>query len=238
MPFTFSHPGIVLPFLKNNRLSATGLIMGAMCPDFEYFIRMKVQSTISHTFSGLLLFNLPIGLLVAILFHQIIKASLIDNCPDFIRKRLSVLRNSNWMDYLKQNLFKVLISIVLGAISHIVWDLFTHETGYFVREMPFLQQKTGDIPYYKIAQHLSSLLGMVLIFYCLFQMPIKEMPANHQYLKYWSMVIFIIIAFFLIRFVFGSSSMQVGNAVVSLISSAIAAVILTGLIFKFKKVIF
>ena len=77
MPFTFSHPAIVLPFLKTKKLSATGLIVGSMCPDFEYFIRMKVQSSISHTFLGLIVFNLPIGLLATFLFHEIIKNSLL-----------------------------------------------------------------------------------------------------------------------------------------------------------------
>ncbi|SEF46838.1 protein of unknown function [Flavobacterium urumqiense] len=42
MPFTFSHPAIILPFLKNKKLSATALIIGSMSPDFEYFFRMKM----------------------------------------------------------------------------------------------------------------------------------------------------------------------------------------------------
>jgi len=43
MPFTFSHPAIVLPLatLRRQWISATGLIIGSITPDFEYFIRMK-----------------------------------------------------------------------------------------------------------------------------------------------------------------------------------------------------
>lgn len=238
MPFTFSHPAIVFPFLKNNKLSATGLIIGAMCPDFEYFLRMKVQSSISHTFIGLFLFNLPVGLVIAILFHTLIKKPLIDNLPDFIENRLSVLRNSNWMDYLKQNFSKVIISLLLGAISHLVWDSFTHEAGYFVRELSFLQQKIGNVPYYKIAQHLSSLFGMILLFYALFQMPGEETSSKKHYLKYWFMVIFFTMVSFLIRFTFGSSSMQIGNMIVSFLSSLILATALTGMVFKFKRLTF
>lgn len=235
MPFTFSHPAIVLPFLKNKKLSATALIIGAMSPDFEYFLRMKVQSNISHTFLGLFLFNLPIGLFVAILFHTLIKKPLIDNSFDFIRNRLYVLRNSNWIDYLRQNFIKVLISILIGTISHVIWDSFTHETGYFVREICFLQQKIRNIPLYKVAQHLSSLIGMVLIFYYLFQIPVKVTPKNHHYLKYWSIAILFAIVSFLIRYIFNSESMQIGNVIVSFLSSSILAITLTGLIFKFKR---
>jgi len=36
MPFTFSHPAIVLPLTKARlKLSATGLIVGSTIPDFE-----------------------------------------------------------------------------------------------------------------------------------------------------------------------------------------------------------
>jgi Domain of unknown function (DUF4184) len=119
MPFTFSHPAIILPFLRTKKLSATGLIIGSMCPDFEYFISMKMQSNIAHTFLGLILFNLPVGFLVALLFHKIIKRNLIENLPSFFQNRLATLKNMKWIDYLKVNFFYVLISILIGAISHL-----------------------------------------------------------------------------------------------------------------------
>ncbi len=52
MPFTFSHPAIILPlkYLPQNWFSLTGLIIGSLTRDFEYFIRMKVRSNYSHTF--------------------------------------------------------------------------------------------------------------------------------------------------------------------------------------------
>lgn len=126
MPFTFSHPAIVLPFLRSRKFSATGLIIGSMCPDFEYFIRMKVQSNISHTFLGLLFFNLPIGLLAAFLFHEIIKTNLIENSPSFLQNRLVSLKHLKWKHYFKENYLYVIISILIGAISHIFWDAFSH----------------------------------------------------------------------------------------------------------------
>ena len=54
MPFTFSHPAIVLPlkYLPKKWFSFTGLIIGSMTPDFEYFLRMKVKSDYSHTLNG------------------------------------------------------------------------------------------------------------------------------------------------------------------------------------------
>ena len=41
MPFTFSHPAAVLPLrlLPRHWFSLTGLVIGSMVPDFEYFLR-------------------------------------------------------------------------------------------------------------------------------------------------------------------------------------------------------
>ena len=65
MPFTLAHPAIVLPLAaKKLRMSATGLVIGSMVPDFEYFIRMRTESKYSHTLAGLFWFDLPLGLLL------------------------------------------------------------------------------------------------------------------------------------------------------------------------------
>ena len=57
MPFTFSHPAIILPLKKlpKKYISMTGLIVGSIAPDFEYFLRMK--SKYSHTMSGILWYD-------------------------------------------------------------------------------------------------------------------------------------------------------------------------------------
>lgn len=233
MPFTFSHPAIVLPFIKSRRLSATGLIVGSMCPDFECFIRMKVQSNISHTFLGLFIFNIPISLLVALLFHQIIKKGLIENLPSFFSSRLDVLKKTDWMDYLRNNFIIVVLSIVIGAISHILWDGFTHQTGYFVSQFPFLLSEIYAIPFYKILQHLSSCVGMATLFFYLYKMPSSNIIHHIVKKRYWVFVLFWTFLIMVIRFCFGLSVVQYGNVVVSLISSSIVGIAISS--FWIKK---
>ena len=43
MPFTFSHPAVILPatYLDKKYYCLSALIIGSMTPDFEYFIRMR-----------------------------------------------------------------------------------------------------------------------------------------------------------------------------------------------------
>jgi hypothetical protein len=237
MPFTFSHPAIILPFLRTKKLSATGLIIGSMSPDFEYFIRMKVQSDVSHTFLGLILFNLPVGFLVALMFHEVIKRKLIENLPSFFQHRLEILKNLKWLDYLKANFFYVLISILIGAFSHLFWDAFTHESGYFVQKMPFLLCKMNNIPLYKIIQHLSSIIGMIFILYYIYKLPVVKQTMIRPNWKYWVLVFVLTFVFISIRWTFGLSFNQIGNVVVSVLSSLILALAFAGLTFWDEKVI-
>jgi hypothetical protein len=51
MPFTFSHPALILPLtrLPKRWVSATGLVIGSIVPDFEKFLKMNDGNTYSHT---------------------------------------------------------------------------------------------------------------------------------------------------------------------------------------------
>ena len=135
MPFTFSHAVVVLPFLKNNKVSSTGLIIGTMAPDLEFFFRMRTQSEISHTFKGLFWIDLPLAILVVLLFHGILKKTVLLNTPFFIQSRLTELISTNWFDYFKNNIMLVVMSFLVGASTHFFFDAFTHWDGFFVEQI-------------------------------------------------------------------------------------------------------
>jgi len=105
MPFTFSHPAIVLPlkFLPKRWFSLTALVIGSLTPDFEYFIRMKVQSDFSHTFLGIFWFYLPLGILLAFIFHNTVRNSLFVNIPMSLKSRLNRFNEFNWNRYFMSN---------------------------------------------------------------------------------------------------------------------------------------
>jgi hypothetical protein len=185
MPFTLSHPAILLPFFKNKKLSATALIVGSMSPDFEYFFRMRMQSEISHTFLGIFLIDFPLGFIVMFAFHQIIKRQFIENAPLFFQKRLAVLKDLNWINYFKNNFLTVLISFFLGAVSHIFWDSMTHWDGYLVQQTSFFNIEFFSIPVYKIAQHLSSIIGLIYISRYVYSLPSDNKELRVINLNYW-----------------------------------------------------
>jgi hypothetical protein len=237
MPFTFSHPAILLPFLKNKKLSATALIVGSMSPDFEYFFRMKMQSEISHTLLGIFLIDFPLGFIVMFAFHEIIKLPLIENLPPFLQNKLAVLKDSNWIDYFKNNFFTVLLSFFLGAVSHIFWDSMTHWDGYLVQRVSFFNFELFLVPVYKITQHASSIIGLLWILFYIYRLPEKKENSEIVDFNYWSLSIVFAVIFIAIRFYFGTELEKIGNTIVSIISPTILAITLTGLIFRNKKTI-
>ncbi|MBA0882803.1 DUF4184 family protein [Flavobacterium undicola] len=237
MPFTFSHPAIILPFLKNKSVSSTALIVGSMSPDLEYFFRMKIQSEIGHTFLGIFLIDFPLGFIIMILFHEIIKKPLIENTPEFFQKRLSGLKELNWIEHLKNNFITVLISFFLGAVSHVFWDSMTHWNGYLVNHFPFFNIEIYSIPLYKIIQHLSSIIGIGVISIYFIKMPIEKTNIKKIDFNYWCLILLFSIVFVVVRFYFGTEFNKIGNAIVSVISSTIIAASLVGALFRNRKVV-
>src|SRR5574338_195989 len=95
MPFTFSHPAAVLPlgYFPKRFISMTGLVIGSTAPDFEYFIRMKNRSYYSHTWLGLLWFDLPLVIILAFIYHGIVRNMFLDDLPVIFTKRVAVFTN-------------------------------------------------------------------------------------------------------------------------------------------------
>lgn len=238
MPFTFSHPAIILPlnYLPKKWFSMTGLIIGSLTPDFEYFIRMKIKSEYSHTIEGIFWFDLPLGILIAFIFHNIIRNSLYDNLPLFLKSRLSVFKQLNWNYYFVKNWIIVIISIIIGAFSHIFWDSFTHFDGYFVKKIPILSKTVAlnsiDVPIVKILQHSSTIIGAFIIGFSIFKIPIHNTEKQNINLKYWSTIIVLIIIIISPKLINGLELHQYGNLIVSVISAFFLSLMITPFLIK------
>ncbi|MGO4276969.1 DUF4184 family protein, partial [Paenibacillus sp. TAF58] len=115
-------------------LSLTGLVLGSMAPDFEYFLALEPHQTIGHSFAGLFLQGIPLCLLFAYLFHTFVKEPLVLHLPsilDINRRGYSLL--SSWGLQTLRDWFVYILSVSIGFLSHIALDAFTHESGYIVR---------------------------------------------------------------------------------------------------------
>lgn len=240
MPFTFSHPAIVLPltFLPRQWISLTGLVIGSLTPDFEYFLRMRIMSNYSHTIDGLFWFDLPLGLLLSFIFHNIVRDSLFDNLPSILKSRFSVFKKFEWNAHFKRNWLVVSISILIGAASHIFWDSFTHEHGYFVQTIPALQNSLDflgrQIPILKILQHSSTLLGVLVIAYAIYKLPSNNIEKEKKNLKYWAIFAGLTLTIIAARLLSGLELKQYGNVIVTAISAGLISLIITPLLIQVK----
>lgn len=230
MPFTFSHPAIVLPltYLPKQWFSLTGLVIGSLTPDFEYFLRMRIQSNYSHTIDGLFWFDIPLGLLLAFIFHYIVRDRLFDNLPTILKSRFSTFKQFEWNIYFKRNWFVVTISILIGAASHIFWDSFTHDHGYFVQAIPALRNSVElfgvQIPILKLLQHASTLIGGLVIAFAIYKLPTHKADNEMINLNYWAIVVGLALAIVAVRILSGLEIKQYGNLLVTAISAALLSI--------------
>jgi hypothetical protein len=236
MSFTFSHPALILPlaYLPARWFSISGLVIGSMVPDFEFFLRMNVQSTYSHTFPGLFLFNLPLGILIAFIYHNIVRDSLFDNLPFLLKSRLSGFKQFNWNSYFKKNWMVIFISLLVGATSHIIWDSFTHWYGYFVKIIPVLRFKIEffgmQMPVFMILQHLGTIIGGLVILFVIFSLPVNRNVNGGISLMYWFILFLFTIAIIFIRIAGGIENKFYTTLIVTAISAFMISLIVTSLI--------
>ena len=242
MPFTPAHPAIVLPFLKikPERISATALVIGSMAPDFEYFFKMSVSGQFSHTLLGIFYFNVPVTIVLSFLFHGVIKKNLISNLPIFFQYRLQPLVDLNFKEHFKRYYWVVIISAALGSFSHIFWDAFTHNDGYFAQRISFYKHVVIPFvgvryPLFYGLQQISTYVGLMLVgAYIFFMKPLKNFPVTQPTILYWLLLGVIASVITFLRFYFTTKSLDLGNFVVSAVSAILVAMLVGGLV-KFKR---
>jgi hypothetical protein len=158
MPMTAAHPLAVLPLLRRWRLDTTCLVIGAMSPDFEYFLRVEEVSSVSHTLLGLLYFCVPITIAAAYLFHRVLEAPALRVAP--WRTRLAVFAGRPWPT---RPLWILALSALLGAVTHYLWDGITHTDGYGPQHLAFLRTPIHGIALCRILQHGSTVIGLAIL---------------------------------------------------------------------------
>ena len=168
MPFTFAHPAaavpLLLPLARFGVLSA--LVIGSLVPDFCYFLPFPIRRSQSHSIPGLFWFCLPAGLIAYWLFHHLLARPVVDLLPASWRSRLRPILDA----HVQPAWSAVVVSLFVGAVTHIAWDAFTHAGAPLVRVSRALRFHLVTISGYPLSvhtvlQHLSTALGLALIAY-------------------------------------------------------------------------
>ncbi|WP_020407997.1 DUF4184 family protein [Hahella ganghwensis] len=246
MPFTPVHTLAIMPFyFWFRKLPLAALAIGAMIPDFPMFIPVG-SYWFSHSLIGLFLYCLPAGLIAFMLFESLGKQFIIDNSPNYLQSRLQCYRNTMPMG--AKTFLYAGAAIITGAITHIVWDGFTHKGGWGVEWLSVLQQRVEflgyKVPYFKVLQHGSTLFGGLLLLLLCWRMLQKMPPVETVDGVGFSSkaVAFIVLSFlavpvviFLFQLLGQSSGLGeiLGRTIKQSISGGLTLLLFYSLIFKF-----
>lgn len=244
MPFTISHAAIVVPFSNTSRkyLSATGLIIGSMVPDFLYFIFLNPYFNSGHLWWGVFVYDIPLAVLLAYLYHDVVKPVLLPYLPVWAGGRLQLFRSFNWNSYFRQHYLVVISSVIIGVLTHFFLDAFTHGEGFFVTCAAFLQRDITvwqhPMKMWYLMQYLSSIAGLLILFYFFLKIPlVKNSPTVSALRKtgFWLATIFLSALILLLNEYFHHINCRGMDYLATALGGAFYGLIITVLLFGYAS---
>ncbi|PSL49915.1 uncharacterized protein DUF4184 [Chitinophaga niastensis] len=167
-----------------------------MVPDFLYFTLLDPYFNAGHLWWGIFVYDIPLSLLLAFLYHNVVRQALIAYSPKWISGRLRLFGNFNWNTYFRQHYLVVISSVIIGVLSHLFLDAFTHGEGVFVELLPALQ---GDVTVlhhqmkmWYLMQYISSIVGLPLLLYFFLKIPMTKKVSRmvtQQKAGFWLLVV-------------------------------------------------
>ncbi|NUT90662.1 MAG: DUF4184 family protein [Saccharothrix sp.] len=176
MPFTVSHVAAVVP-LARRPLVPSALVIGSMAPDLPYFVAIRPWGgELTHTWWGIALVDVPITLIALFLYRTLLHEPVMALAPHAVRSKAAGLPAPRFSA-------AMLLSALIGALTHVLWDGFTHSDGWALHFLPALSHDVvPGLGAYKVAQWSSGLFGvLVLLWWCrreLSRAPEHPVPAH------------------------------------------------------------
>ncbi|KJY21327.1 MULTISPECIES: DUF4184 family protein [Streptomyces] len=205
MPFTLSHAAAVLPAVRRTGrargpLVASALVLGSFAPDTFYFTDAIVEGVMAygaftHSLPGVLTVD---ALLTAVLVGcwLLLREPLVALLPRGSRGRVhAFVRGEEWR--VRRRLPALAawfyVSAVIGSLTHVVWDSFTHMDRWGTNAMPWLGEPIafGFPPYTFLQYGTSAVAACALLWFtatALRRLPASAAPAEVPVLgraEYW-----------------------------------------------------
>lgn len=170
MPFTLAHPAAVVPIWRvlGRRLSLSAFVIGSMVPDVPFFAGHGGFRYQTHSVVGLFTFCLPVGFFAWLLFQGLMKRPLLWLLPSRAREALDDSSAKPARAWSMRTLIGAAMALLLGSVTHVIWDAVTHIDGFGVIRFPSLRTLLFVVDgyhvyVYKVLQHGSTWLGFTLL---------------------------------------------------------------------------
>lgn len=183
MPWTFAHPAAVLPlrpWIGPQRWSFGALTIGCLSPDLVYHLGLFGLAALTHSLTGIFLICVPAGLFLLTL-ARCLKEPVAQLLPQPHRQALLALEPVRHAFGFRALAFSA-TGLAFGALTHIVWDAFTHEGRFFMQHVellrvPLFQAFGREFHVFKVLQHLSTVVGCALLVhaYCRY---LRHLPSS------------------------------------------------------------
>ena len=157
MPMTLAHPAAVLP-LRRYGMPMAALVIGSMIPDVPVFLGWTRAYRVSHSALGVVSVDLVGALVLLWGWNAFGRDALVDLAPDRVRARLAArhrLSRRQWQ--------WAPAAAVLGSVTHLVWDSFTHPGRWGVLHLAVLRADLGPLPAFRWAQYTSGAIGLGVV---------------------------------------------------------------------------
>ncbi|MBM6403803.1 DUF4184 family protein [Phycicoccus sp. CSK15P-2] len=160
MPFTPAHVAAVLPVIRvrSRWVVPVAWVVGSMVPDLAWFLVGSRAYGLGHSALGLVTLDLALGVVLVAGWRFVALGPVRDLAPTALAERLprpSGVTVREWPG--------VVVGVVAGAATHVVWDSFTHRGRWGARHLDLLAATYGPLPGYKYAQYASGVVGVLLV---------------------------------------------------------------------------
>jgi len=171
VPFTPSHAVVALPFVRTP-LPFGAVAVGSMAPDVPLFFPVGVTYEQTHGFPSLLLFSVPVAVLLYLVWLLLLRPAARALLPTSIGSRLPAswdgreagpVPGAGSRTGLVRSVPWALLALVLGVVTHVLWDAFTHPDRFGSTLVPALAERWGPLVGTQWAQYASSLGGLVVL---------------------------------------------------------------------------
>ncbi|MFJ4875931.1 DUF4184 family protein [Streptomyces sp. NPDC088745] len=173
MPFTLSHAAAVLPGVRRDGTGRgpflpSALVAGSFAPDLTYFLASVLPGGMSfgaftHSAPGVVTADVLCTALLVLLWVRS-REPLVALLPRRWQGRVhGVVRGARWSAVSPSLVLRFVLSAVVGSLTHVVWDLFTHPGRLGTEWFPVLGHTYAGLPLYTYAQYGSSALAALVL---------------------------------------------------------------------------